>query len=173
MGQEIGHERRNLRLESRKEQAEAMNSDLVALFLSTLALSADFASQQSKKNPNQTFVSYSTITAALIQSDFTWDFQGSRVAQLSSSSNANVINDESLGSLLHKTVFDSSVITDDFLRAKQLFEKAGQMLSNFNISVFVTHRTEGVSAPLWFGPNKGLAIFDDPRFGSRVLVILN
>ena len=77
MGQEIGHERRNLRLESRKEQAEAMNSDLVALFLSTLALSADFASQQSKKNPNQTFVSYSTITAALIQSDFTWDFQGS------------------------------------------------------------------------------------------------
>ena len=34
MGQEIGHERRNLRLESRKEQeqAEAMNSDLIALF---------------------------------------------------------------------------------------------------------------------------------------------
>ena len=141
--------------------------------MSTEHLSADFASQQSKKNPNQTFVSYSIITAALIQSDFTWDFQGSRLAKLTTSSNANVINDESLGSLLHKTVFDSSGITDDFLRAKHLFENAGQMLPNFNISVFVTHRTEGVLVPLWFGSNKGLASFDDPRFGSRVLVILH
>ena len=141
--------------------------------MSTEHLSADFALQLSNKNPTQTFVSYSTFTAALIRSDFTWDFQGSRLAQLTTSSNANVISDESLGSLLHKTVFDSSGITDDFSRANHLFENAGQMLPNFNISVLITHQTDGVLFPRWFGPNKGLASFEDPRFGSRVLVILN
>ena len=102
-------------LQKEQEQADAKNSVLLALFLSTEHLSADFASQLSNQNPDQAFVSYSTFTAAFVQSNFTWDFQGSRVAKLTTSSNANVINDESLGSLLHKTVFDSSGITDDFL----------------------------------------------------------
>lgn len=81
------------------------------------------------------------------------------------------VNDTTLMALFHKVVFDSRTIADEGERASRLSEQVSQMLPGRHKTVIVTERDgEG---PVVFGAHKAKASFNEPEFGTKVLIVIS
>ena len=81
------------------------------------------------------------------------------------------MKDSSLRALFHQAVFDSRMDIDECERASHLSALVSQMLPGRHKTVIVTER-DGED-PVVIGAHKGKASFNEPEFGTKVLIVLS
>ena len=81
------------------------------------------------------------------------------------------MKDSSLKALFHQSVFDSRMDIDECERASHLSALVSQMLPGRHKTVIVTERDEEDRVVI--GAHKGKASFNEPEFGTKVLIVLS
>ena len=121
--------------------------------------------------PNDSFVAYTDDSNGYGNHALIFNMIGVKVCRLIRS-NAKIIGDSALKSLLHRVVFESKLMNDNVERARQLFDEIDKMLPDSSKTVFATNVNSN-DCPVVYGPHKGLAYFSEPEFGTHVTIVLH
>ena len=122
--------------------------------------------------PNDSFVTYPQETVSVHGNlKYICRMESTGVARLIVSK-GEAVDDNTLKSLLHCTVFECRATKPNLDRAMHIYDQISNMLPGRKKSVFVGE-TYSDSVVTVYGSHKGTTSFKDSEFGSQVTIILH